>query len=45
LEAPLKQGGIVTARYAKPMNVKTAPVEILQRVATEADVVVAALSD
>jgi hypothetical protein len=34
-----------TARYAKPTNVKTAPIGRLQAVATEADVVVAALSD
>ena len=45
LEALLKQRGIKTARYAKPANVKTAPVETLQTVTTEADVVVAALSD
>ena len=45
LEALLKQRGIETARYAKPTNVKTAPIETLQTIATEADVVVVALSD
>ena len=45
LEALLKQRDVETARYAKPTNVKTAPVETLQTVAMEADVVVAALSD
>ncbi len=37
--------GVKTARYAKPTNVRTAPVETLQAIATSADVVVAALSD
>lgn len=45
LEAHMSERGIGTARYAKPTNTRTAPIETLQAVATEADVVVLALSD
>ena len=45
LEAQMTERGVETARYAKPTNTRTAPVETLQAVATEADVVVIALSD
>lgn len=45
LEARLSERGVQTARYAKPTNTRTAPVETLQAIATEADVVVVALSD
>jgi len=45
LEALMSQRGVKTARYAKPTNTRTAPIETLQAVATEADVVIVALSD
>jgi hypothetical protein len=45
LEKQLSDRDVKTARYAKPTNVRTAPVEMLQAIATEADLVVAALSD
>ncbi len=45
LEKLLSERGVRTARYAKPTNVRTAPVDTLQAIATEADLVVAALSD
>ena len=45
LESQLIGRSIKTGRYAKPTNVRTAPIETLQAIATEADVVVAALSD
>jgi hypothetical protein len=45
LEALLNDRGITTARYAKPTNAKIAPIETLQAVATEADLVVSALAD
>ena len=45
LEAVLSQRGVKTARYAKPTNTRTAPIETLQAVSSEADVVVIALSD
>ena len=37
--------GIDVRRYAKPTNTKTAPVELLQAIAGECDLVVEALSD
>ena len=37
--------GIETIRTDKPTNARRAPVELLQRIATEADVVVQALAD
>lgn len=44
-EALLADHGVKTARYAKPTNAKTAPIETIQAVATEADLVVSALAD
>ena len=41
----LHERGLKTRRYAKPTNAKVAPVEVMQKVATEADVVLIALSD
>ena len=41
----LSARGIANFRIGKPTNAKTAPVEVLQRTATEADVVVMALAD
>ena len=37
--------GIATIRTDKPTNARRAPAELLQRIATEADVVVQALAD
>jgi len=37
--------GIATIRTDKPTNARRAPTELLQRIATEADVVVQALAD
>ncbi len=37
--------GLKVRRYAKPTNAKVAPVEVMQKVATEADVVLIGLSD
>ena len=45
LEGLMSERGVKTARYGKPTNTRTAPRETLQAVATEADVVVVALSD
>ena len=45
LEVLLQERGILTRRYAKPTNTRTAPVSILQAVATECDAVIIALSD
>jgi hypothetical protein len=45
LERLLQARGIRTRRYAKPTNTRTAPVPILQAVATECDAVIIALSD
>jgi hypothetical protein len=45
LEILLTDCGVKTARYAKPTNAKTAPIETIQAVATEADLVVSALAD
>jgi hypothetical protein len=45
LEKRLADRGVETRRYAKPTNTKVAPVEVMQKVATEADAVVIALSD
>jgi hypothetical protein len=41
----LHERGLKTQRYAKPTNAKVAPVEVIQRVATEADLVLIGLSD
>ena len=45
VEKRLADRGLKTRRYAKPTNAKVAPVEVMQKVATEADAVVIALSD
>lgn len=45
LEARFREAGIATRRYRKPTNTRVAPVELLQAIATECDVVVIALSD
>jgi hypothetical protein len=45
LEVLLQERGIRTRRYAKPTNTRTAPIPILQSVATECDAVIIALSD
>ena len=45
LDALIVERGVQTARFAKPTNTRTAPVEVLQAIAAEADVVVVALSD
>ncbi len=45
LEVLFGEAGIATRRYKKPTNTRTAPVEMLQDIATHCDVVVIALSD
>jgi hypothetical protein len=45
LEKKFAERGLKTRRYAKPTNAKVAPVELIQKVATEANAVVIALSD
>ena len=45
LEQSLNLMGYETRRYAKPTNVKVAPITLLQRIALEANVVVEALAD
>ena len=45
LEALLRERGILTRRYAKPTNTRTAPIATLQSIATECDAVIIALSD
>ncbi len=45
LEQQFQEQGLLTRRYAKPTNTKVAPVDVVQKIATEADVVVSALSD
>ena len=45
LEVQMSQRGIKTARYAKPTNTRTSPIETLQAIAADADVVVVALAD
>lgn len=45
LEQLLNARGIRTRRYAKPTNTRTAPVPMLQAIATECEAVVIALSD
>ena len=45
VEKRFAERGFKTKRYAKPTNAKVAPVEVMQRVATEADAVLIALSD
>jgi hypothetical protein len=45
VEARLAERGLKTKRFGKPTNAKVATAENLQRVATEADAVIIALSD
>ena len=45
VERRFRERGLNTKRYAKPTNAKVAPDAVLQQVATEADVVLIALSD
>jgi hypothetical protein len=45
VEKPFAERGFRTRRYAKPTNAKVAPVEVIQKVVTEADAVLIALSD
>ena len=45
LEALCRARGIATRRYRKPTNTRTAPLELLQRMAVECHAVVIALSD
>lgn len=45
VERRLAERGLKTQRYAKPTNAKVAPIEVMQRVATEAHAVVIGLSD
>jgi hypothetical protein len=45
VELRLNERGIATRRYAKPTHTKKAPVELLQRIATECQVVVEGLAD
>ncbi len=45
IEKRFAERGIATRRYKKPTNTRVAPTELLQQIATEAKVVVIALSD
>ena len=45
VEKRLHERGLKTKRYAKPTNAKVAPTEVMQKVATEANAVLIALSD
>jgi hypothetical protein len=45
LEVLFREREISTRRYKKPTNTRTAPLELLQRIAAECQVVVIALSD
>ncbi len=45
LEVLFGEAGIATRRYKKPTNTRTAPIEMLQDIATHCDAVVIALSD
>lgn len=45
IEQQLRQRKITSKRFAKPTNTRVAPLEILQRIADEADVVIEALAD
>jgi len=45
VEKRFGERGLKTRRYAKPTNAKVAPVEVVQKVVSEADVVLIALSD
>jgi hypothetical protein len=45
VEKRLGERGVKTRRYGKPTNAKVATTEVIQKVVTEADVVLIALSD
>ena len=45
LEVLFRERGIATRRYKKPTNTRTAPLELLQKMAAECQAVVIALSD
>lgn len=45
LESLCRERGIATRRYKKPTNTRTAPLELLQKMADECQAVVIALSD
>jgi hypothetical protein len=45
IDAKFRERGLKVKRYAKPTNTRVAPVEVLQNIATEADIVVEALAD
>ena len=45
LEGHFRKAGVATKRYAKPTNTKVAPTELLQKIATESQLAVIALSD
>ena len=45
LESLCRERGIATRRYKKPTNTRTAPLELLQKMAEECQAVVIALSD
>jgi hypothetical protein len=45
IEQLLAERGIAVRRYAKPTNTRPAPLPLRQQIATEADVVIEALSD
>ena len=45
LEGHFKNAGVATKRYRKPTNTKVAPVELMQKIAAEAQLAVIALSD
>ena len=45
IDMQLRERGLTTRRYKKPTNTKTAPLELLQKIAAEAAVVVIGLSD
>jgi hypothetical protein len=45
IDTRLHERGLTTQRYKKPTNAKTAPLELLQRIAAEAQVIVIGLSD
>jgi hypothetical protein len=45
LEGHFKKAGVATRRYRKPTNTKVAPLELMQKIAAEAQLAVIALSD
>jgi hypothetical protein len=45
IETRLKAGGMTVRRYQKPTFARVAPVELMQRISTECQVVIEALAD